>query len=74
MNGQLQHILFPGVFEHPTKFPAEGANVNKNRISVMLEEIYNDLCVQISLALRYDIRYKDIGENEIEDEAAKITQ
>jgi len=25
MISQLQHILFPGVFEHPTKFPAEGA-------------------------------------------------
>ncbi|MCL2186979.1 MAG: serine acetyltransferase [Treponema sp.] len=74
MIGQLQHILFPGVFE--------GANISKNalhnasyknRISVMLEEIYNDLCVQISLALRYDLKYKDIGQNEIEEEAAKIT-
>jgi len=73
MIGQLQHVLFPGVFEHPTKFPAEGANVNKNRISVMLEEIYNDLCVQISLALRYDLRFKDIEINEIEEETAKIT-
>jgi len=65
MIGQLQHILFPGVFE--------GANVNKNRMSVMLEEIYNDLCIQISLALRYDLRYKDIGQNEIEAAAASIT-
>jgi len=88
MIGQLQHILFPGVFEHPTKFPAERANVNKhglrgssetqslsykNRISVLLEEIYNDLCVQISFALRYDLRYKDIGQNEIEEEAVNIT-
>jgi len=66
MIGELQHILFPGVF-------VEGANVNKNRISVMLEEIYNDLCVQISLALRYDLRFKDIGQNEIEEKAANIT-
>jgi len=74
MIGQLQHILFPGVFEggNASKHGQPGASY-KNRISVMLEEIYNDLCVQISLALRYDLRFKDIEQNEIEEEAAKIT-
>jgi len=33
MIGQLQHILFPGVFDHPTKFPAEGANINKHGLT-----------------------------------------
>ncbi|MCL2179629.1 MAG: serine acetyltransferase [Treponema sp.] len=74
MIGQLQHILFPGVFE--------GANLNKqglhntlykNRISVMLEEIYSDLCVQVSLALRYDLRFRDIEQIDIEEKAALIT-
>ena len=68
MIGQLQHILFPGVFE--------SGNVHgisyKNRISVTLEEVYNDLCIQISLALRYDLRYKDGNQNEIEDVAVNI--
>jgi len=74
MIGQMQHILFPGVFESANinKHGLTGASY-KNRISVMLEEIYNDLCVQISLSLRYDLHYKDIGQNEIEEEAANIT-
>ena len=59
MIGQLQHILFPGVFEsanvnkHGLRGSLETQSLSyKNRISVMLEEIYNDLCVQISFSLR----------------------
>ena len=70
MIGQMQHILFPGVFEsgntHSTSY--------KNRINVMLEEIYNDLCIQASLALRYDLRYKDSEQNEIDVAAMNIAQ
>ena len=68
MIGQLQHILFPGVFESGNSHSIS----YKNRISVMLEEIYNDLCIQTSLALRYDLRYKDCDQNEIEEAATNI--
>jgi len=66
---RLQHILFPGVFEHGN---IRGASY-KYRLSVMLEEVSNDLVNQISLALRYDAQYKDKEQDEIENTALNIT-
>jgi len=67
---RLQHILFPGVFEHGN---IRGASY-KNRLSVMLEEVSNDLVTQISLALRYDLQFKDKSQEEIENTALNITR
>jgi serine O-acetyltransferase len=70
MIGQLQHILFPGVFENAS---IRGTSY-KNRLSVMLEEFSNDLVIQTELALRYDLRYKDSKQSEVDKEALNITR
>jgi len=69
MIGQLQHILFPGVFEN---IHALSGSI-KNRLSVLLEEVSYNLAAQTTLALRYDLRYKDNAHDEIEKTALDIT-
>jgi serine O-acetyltransferase len=63
--GKMQHVLFPGVFESGN---TPGVSY-KNRLSVILEEVSNDLAIQIGLALRYDLQYKN-GTQDIVDTAA----
>jgi serine O-acetyltransferase len=70
MIGQLQHILFPGVFESSN---IRGTSY-KNRLSVMLEEFSNNLVVQTELALRYDLKFKDSDQSEVDKEALNITR
>jgi len=65
---QLQHILFPGIFESGN---ARGPSL-KNRVSVMLEEVANNLVIQTGLALRYDLQYKDSPQDEIDKIALEI--
>jgi len=67
---RLQHILFPGVFENGN---IRGASY-KNRLSVMLEEVSNDLVIQIALALRYDVQYKDSSQDAVDNTALEITR
>jgi len=66
--GKLQHLLFPGIFESVL---ASGSP--KNRLNVMLEEVSHDLAAQTRLALRYDLRYKDSEQGEIDKIAEEIT-
>ena len=68
--GQFQHLLFPGVFEIGNMYSAS----YKNKLSVMLEEVSNDLITQIGLALRYDARYKDSAQDEVDKTALEITR
>lgn len=70
MIGQVQHILFPGIFESGN---IRGTS-SKNRISVMLEELSNDLAAQTCLALRYDLKYKECTQDEVERAALEITR
>jgi serine O-acetyltransferase len=67
---RLQHILFPGVFEN-VQHALSGSL--KNRLSVMLEEVSYNLAAQTALALRYDLRYKNSPQDEIEKTALDIT-
>jgi serine O-acetyltransferase len=70
MLGQLQHILFPGVFENGN---IRGVSY-KNKLSVMLEEFSNDLVTQAELALRYDLQYKNSPQDEVDKAALDITR
>jgi len=67
--GTLQHILFPGLFESGHTLSGSF----KSRISIMLEEVSDNLATQIKLALRYDLRYKDSPQDEIDKMAWNIT-
>lgn len=67
--GKLQHLLFPGIFESVL---ANGSP--KNRLNVMLEEVSHDLAAQTRLALRYDARYKDIEQEQLDKTAWEITR
>jgi len=69
MLGQLQHILFPGIFEAEHNLSGS----LKNRLSVMLEEVSYSLAAQTKLALRYDLRYKDSSKEEIDKAAWDVT-
>ena len=64
--GKLQHILFPSHFE------SRYAGSLKNRIGVMLEEVAHELAAQTGFALRYDLRYQDCPQEEIEAAASDI--
>jgi len=66
--GKLQHLLFPGLFESVL-----ASSSPKNRLNVMLEEVSHDLDAQTRLALRYDLRYKDTVQDEIDKKAEEIT-
>ncbi|MCL1931898.1 MAG: serine acetyltransferase [Treponema sp.] len=68
---KLQHILFPGVFEN-VHHALSGSL--KNRLSVLLEEVSFNLAAQITLALRYDARYKNSPQEIVEKTALDITQ
>jgi len=67
--GKLQHLLFPGIFESVL---TDGSV--KNKLNVMLEEVSHDLAKQTRLALRYDLRYKDTEQNELEKISWDITR
>jgi serine O-acetyltransferase len=67
--GKLQHLLFPGIFESVL---TNGSP--KNRLNVMLEEVSHDLAAQTRLALRYDLRYKDTEQGELDRKAWEITR
>jgi serine O-acetyltransferase len=67
--GKLQHLLFPGIFESVLT----GGSA-KNKLNVMLEEVSNDLAAQTRLALRYDLRYKDTEQDELDKIAWEITR
>jgi serine O-acetyltransferase len=67
--GKMQHVLFPGVFESGN---TPGVSY-KNRLSVILEEVSNDLAIQIGLALRYDLQYRNGTQEEIDAKALHIT-
>jgi len=67
--GKLQHLLFPGIFESVLT----GGSA-KNKLNVMLEEVSHDLAKQTKLALRYDLRYKDIEQEELDKTAWEITR
>jgi len=64
--GRLQKILFPAHF-------ARGYGGSpSNRIGVLLEEVASELATQTGFALRYDARYRDRPQAEIDDAAAEI--
>ena len=67
---QVKRILFSGFFE------SEGTHSSscKNKISIMLEELYTNLRTQTSLALRHDSHYKDGNQKEIEKVAMSISR
>jgi len=67
--GKLQHLLFPGIFESVLT----GGSA-KNKLNVMLEEVSHDLAKQTKLALRYDLRYKDTEQEELDKTAWEITR
>jgi serine O-acetyltransferase len=67
--GKLQHLLFPGIFESVLT----GGSA-KNKLNVMLEEVSNDLAAQTRLALRYDARYKDAEQGELDKTAWETTR
>jgi len=67
--GKLQHLLFPGIFESVLT----GGSA-KNKLNVMLEEVSHDLAKQTKLALRYDLRYKDTEQEELDKIAWDITR
>jgi serine O-acetyltransferase len=69
MIGQLQHILFPGLFEDV--YALSGSI--KNRLCVLLEEVSYNLAAQIKMALRCDLRQKDGAQDEIDKAALDIT-
>ncbi len=66
---KLHHLLFPGIFESVLS----GGSA-KNKLNLMLEEVSNDLAAQTRLALRYDLRYKDTEQDEIDKKAWEITR
>jgi len=66
---QLQHILFPGIFENEPSLTGS----LKNRLSVMLERFSYNLATQTKLALRYDLRHKGTSQDEIDGVAWNIT-
>jgi len=67
--GKLQHLLFPGIFESVL---TDGSV--KNKLNVMLEEVSHDLAKQTKLALRYDLRYKDTKQEDVDKTAWEITR
>ncbi|MDR2582904.1 MAG: hypothetical protein LBC75_05420 [Fibromonadaceae bacterium] len=67
--GKLQHLLFPGIFESVL---TDGSV--KNKLNVMLEEVSHNLAKQTKLALRYDLRYKDADQEELDKTAWDITR
>jgi len=67
--GKLQHLLFPGIFESVLT----GGSA-KNKLNIMLEEVSHDLAAQTRLALRYDLRYKDTEQGEIDKTAWEATR
>jgi serine O-acetyltransferase len=73
--GKLQHLLFPGIFESVLATNSFGGRGSaKNKLNVMLEEVSHDLAAQTRLALRYDLRYKDTEQEELDKMAWEITR
>jgi len=66
---RLQHLMFPGVFESGHTLSGSP----KNRLCVMLEDISYNLAAQTRLALRYDLKYKNSTQDEVDAAAWDIT-
>jgi len=67
--GKLQHLLFPGIFESVL---TDGSV--KNKLNVMLEEVSHNLAKQTKLALRYDLRYKEATQEDVDKTAWEKTR
>lgn len=65
----LQHIIFPGYFkDHDYE-----KYTMSTYITILMEEVLNDLSRQISRVLRYDERYRNYRESDLNDIANDLT-
>ena len=65
----LRRIVFPGYFRNKSY----RVYTVRNNISMILEDVIFKLIRQISIVLRYDEKYVDLNENEINENAERIT-
>ena len=65
----LRRIVFPGYFRNKSY----RVYTVRNNISMILEDVIFKLIRQISIVLRYDEKYVDLDENEINENAERIT-
>ena len=65
----LRRIIFPGYFRNKSY----RVYTVRNNISMILEDVIFKLIKQISIVLRYDEKYVMLGDEEITDNAERIT-
>ena len=65
----LRRIIFPGYFRNKSY----RVYTVRNNISMILEDVICKLIKQISIVLRYDEKYVMLGDEEITDNAERIT-
>ncbi|WP_024859760.1 serine O-acetyltransferase EpsC [Ruminococcus flavefaciens] len=65
----LRRIVFPGYFRNKSY----RVYTVRNNITMILEDVIFKLIRQISIVLRYDKKYVDLDENEINENAERIT-
>jgi serine O-acetyltransferase len=65
----LRRIIFPGYFRNKSY----RVYTVRNNISMILEDVIFKLIKQISIVLRYDEKYVMLGDEEIADNAERIT-
>lgn len=65
----LRRIVFPGYFRNKSY----RVYTVRNNISMILEDVIFKLIRQISIVLRYDEKYVNLDENEINENAERIT-
>ena len=65
----LRRIVFPGYFRNKSY----RVYTVRNNISMILEDVIFKLIRQISIVLRYDEKYVNLSENEINENAERIT-
>jgi serine O-acetyltransferase len=65
----LRRIVFPGYFRNKSY----RVYTVRNNITMILEDVIFKLIRQISIVLRYDEKYVDLDENEINENAERIT-
>ncbi|MCR4645965.1 MAG: serine acetyltransferase [Oscillospiraceae bacterium] len=65
----MRRIVFPGYFRNKSY----RVYTVRNNISMILEDVIFKLIRQISIVLRYDEKYVDLNENEINENAERIT-
>lgn len=65
----LRRIVFPGYFRNKSY----RVYTVRNNISMILEDVIFKLIRQISIVLHYDEKYVDLNENEINENAERIT-